>query len=180
LPPDHLYLDRGNRGDDGDPFPGFAAWKNDLSDFLGPRSRDRYDDFTAPSSRTNDGAPTGIVVSDIRLDNLDVLCRIQIKGATAVTQTKPIAPGGIELHSRPNPAYGTFRLSGRLPAGDRAARVRIFDLLGREQVAEEILAQQNGNFEWRWENAARLPAGIYFSVVEAGVARAVRKIILLR
>jgi len=180
LPPNHVYLDKGNRGDDGDPFPGFAGWKDDLSDFLGPRSRNRFDDFTAPSSRTNSGAPTGISVSEISLDNLDVLCRIQTQNTTAITNEKPVVPGELALSALPNPAYDEFRIIGRLPRESRIAEVRLYDVLGRELFSEEIQAQNDGSFEWKWEKLPSLAAGIYFGVVQTSGVRGVTKLILLR
>jgi hypothetical protein len=179
-PPHHAFLDQGNRGDNGDPFPGFAGQADDLRDFLGPRSRDRFDDFSLPASRTNSGAPTGIVVSDIRLDSLEVLCRVHLQGTTRVTDDKPPAPRGIVLAALPNPAFDGFRLTGRLPAGSTTAVIRLFDVLGRELLSDEIRAMPDGSFEWRQEKRVSLPAGIYFSVVQSSTARAVTKIMLLQ
>lgn len=180
LPPNHVYLNNGNRGDDGDPFPGFAAWKDDLSDFLGPRRRNRFDDSTVPSSRTNSGATTGIAVSEITFDSLDVLCRIQTQNTTAIANDKSVVPQELALFALPNPVYDKFRIIGRLRGESRIAEIRLYDVLGRELISEEIQMQSDGSFEWRFEKPHLLPAGIYFSVVQAGVARAVAKIILLR
>jgi hypothetical protein len=80
----------------------------------------------------------------------------------------------------PNPAFEGFRLIGKLPIGSRVAIGRFFDVLGRELFAVEIRAAQDGSFAWTEEKLASLPAGIYFSVVEAGAHRGVAKITLLR
>lgn len=179
-PPNHAFLNRGNRGDNGDPFPGFAGQTDDLRDFLGPRSRDRFDDFSLPSSRANSGAPTGIAISDIRLDSLEVLCRVHLQGTTSVTDDKPRVPRGIVLAASPNPAFDGFRLTGRLPAGSTTGVIRLFDVLGRELLSDDIRATQDGSFEWRARKRVMLPAGIYFAVVQSSTARAVTKIILLQ
>ncbi len=179
LPPNHAYLNKGNRGDNGDPFPGFASWKDDLSDFLGPRSRNRFDDSTVPSSRTNGGAQTAIIVSEISLDNLDVLCRIQTQSTTAITDGEAAVPEELTLSALPNPAYDNLRIIGRLPRENSIAHVRLYDVLGRELFSREIKTQSDGSFEWKLEKPSSLPAGIYFSIVQAGADRAVAKIILL-
>jgi hypothetical protein len=178
--PHHAYLDRGNRGDNGDPFPGFAEVKSDLSDFLGPRSRNRFDDLTVPSTRTNSGAQTNIVVSDIRLDSLEVFCRVQFHGSTAVSSSHYAVPRHITLVAHPNPAVDGIRLTGTLPGGVRTAIVRLFDAAGRELVSAEILASQVGHFEWTAGKLSTLPSGTYFARVQAGGINAVTKITLLR
>jgi len=179
-PPNHVYLNRGNRGDNGDPFPGFAAWTDDLRDFLGPASRDRFDDFSTPASRANGGAPTGIAVREIQLDGIDVLCRVQLQNMTAVATDNSSVPRALSLQAHPNPAHHSFRLRGRLPEAVGNVTARLFDLLGRELATRHFSTAADGRFEWIWNDLDSMPPGIYFAVIEARHFRAATKILFLR
>lgn len=176
--PWHRYLDRGNRGDNGDPFPGFAAWTADGSDFVGLRIRSDFDDFTTPPATTNGGAPSGIAVRDIRLDGDDVLFRVAPQEQTAVAIENSVVPRESALYALPNPAHGYFRLVGR--SDEPKTTVRLYDVLGREvEVRPLRAAQADGRFEVVWRTSPLLPAGIYFAVAESNRHRAITKVLLL-
>jgi immune inhibitor A len=178
-PPSHRFLNNGNRGDNGDPFPGFTAWVNDLSDFSGPRQRDRFDDESIPSSRANSGAPTGISVSDIALDGEDVLFRVRRQAVTAVNAAGDVLPHDMTLRVFPNPARGHIRFIGQLPEGSRSVTVRLFDLLGREVFSQHFTAPEGGRFAWVWQSPPALPAGMYWALIEARDRRAATKVVWL-
>jgi len=76
---DWLNLYSGNRGDNGDLWPGFSEHNEDSTDWIGSRDRTSFGSSTIPSTILYDGEPSHIRVSDIRFHrDYDVACNIQI------------------------------------------------------------------------------------------------------
>ena len=175
-----LYLDHGNRGDNGDPFPGYSSLTSELSDFLEPRNSDRFDDFTTPAARSNRGELTGIVVSDIELDDEDVMLRLQSRTATAVGSDDRLVPETFRIEVSPNPASDRARISGRLPESGAAFTLRIFDLTGRERELRRGFSHADGRFSEEWSPAASLASGPYFILLETRRGRATSTLLLIR
>ena len=67
-----------NRGDNGDLWPGFSELTEDSTDWAGNRDRTHFGNQTIPSSDSNDGIPSLIDVSNIRLDEENIICNITV------------------------------------------------------------------------------------------------------
>jgi immune inhibitor A len=61
------WLDNANGGDNGDLWPGFASASADTTDWLAPRSRNRFADDTVPSAVDYFCEQTGIAITNITL-----------------------------------------------------------------------------------------------------------------
>lgn len=156
----YRYLNKGNRGDDGDPFPGYARWLEDFSAFEGLRTKDEFSSNTWPSSHWNSGNPSGIRVFNIREVDGQVVFDVSVRlpEETAVATGEARAQNGT-LRVYPLPARNFLNVqvpsvwSGRGPV-----ELVLVDLLGREVK------------RWRvWPGSMRLvlqplqlPGGIYF------------------
>jgi len=77
------WLDNANRGDNGDLWPGFASANVDTTDWLAPRSRNRFADNTVPSATDYFCEPTGIALANITLAAPDVQVDFLIETALA-------------------------------------------------------------------------------------------------
>jgi M6 family metalloprotease-like protein len=72
-----------NRGDNGDPWPGFATFNADSTDWVGPRDRNRFADDTTPSAHDYGCEPTGVAVTDITLYGDLVACAFDLSTPTS-------------------------------------------------------------------------------------------------
>jgi len=84
---DRARLDRWNRGDNGDVWPGFSQVNGDTTDWVAPRDRDRFADDTIPPAEDNDCDPTGIAVENIALSGDDVVASLRINLPAKVVAT---------------------------------------------------------------------------------------------
>lgn len=99
-----------------------------------------------------------------------------------VTAVEPGTPGfGLQFAARPNPAHASIVFSGSLSAQRGAiARITIADLSGR-RIASMNAPVSNGTFVVSWDaRGARVPAGVYFATLEAGVIVARTAVVLAR
>ncbi len=67
-----LKLNHCNRADNGDLWPGFAGANGDTTDWVAPRSRDRFADDTVPSANDASCDPTGLAIDNITLAGSNV------------------------------------------------------------------------------------------------------------
>ncbi len=76
---DWLNLYMGNRGDNGDLWPGFFWLAEDSTDWIGDRDQNNFDTYSLPSTLLYNNRPSYIRVSEIRFyRNYNVSCNIQI------------------------------------------------------------------------------------------------------
>lgn len=180
----YQFLNTGNRGDNGDLFPGFAGFNATLTDFAGPRSRNRFDDTTIPAARTNDGLRGGVAVYDIELDGDKVSLSIRFDHPTSVAGTE-VQPRAWSLTVTPNPlrSFGaaTVRLTAGSPAG--TGELRLYDLLGRLITARKIATAPDSETRLSLSTllpaAGILPRGVYFLRFLQGQIRLTQKILLV-
>lgn len=184
----YRFLNHGNRGDDGDPWPGYSQMNPELIDFAGPRDRATFDDNSIPSAAGYDGAPTGVKVANIRLDGLNVRADLIVPVATAV-EDLPTAeiPSRFTLSpSHPNPMSHATTIELHVPSvgGDQIVEVGIYDITGRRV---RVLAQARfspGAHRLTWdgrdESGRLLPDGLYVYRARAGRTAAARKLLLVR
>jgi hypothetical protein len=98
-------------------------------------------------------------------------------------------PAGMELmQNYPNPFNGRseigFEIARILEVGPRGSgplhvRLRVFDLLGREVSVLVDEPKAPGSYRVSWD-AGGLPSGVYFSSLEAGGQRLIRRMVLVR
>jgi hypothetical protein len=98
-------------------------------------------------------------------------------------------PAGMELmQNYPNPFNGrseiSFEISRILEVGPRGSgpphvRLRVFDLLSREVSVLVDEPKAPGSYRVSWD-AGGLPSGVYFSSLEAGGQRLIRRMVLVR
>jgi immune inhibitor A len=70
-----------NRGDNGDLWPGFTAFTADTTDWVSPRDRDVFSDFTVPAAWDYECNNTGVVIGNITDDGTNVTADIIIQPA---------------------------------------------------------------------------------------------------
>ena len=95
---DYDLFTGGNRGDANDPFPG-------------ARARTRVDDFTVPSTRTFQGAPTNIALESIARVGRDVQARVRVRAAGWD------APAAVEPGHETVATFNSSRQSAVAPSG---------------------------------------------------------------
>ena len=171
----YQFLNQGNRGDNGDPFPGFRQVVDDWTDFSGPRTKDTFSDSTHPGSKWSDGRPSGIVLSGIREEGqrilLDVSFSFPVKVANPAQNSRP--PETPKLAVYPNPAreHVTIRLPDK--PGTRQWTVTIFNALGRRVWQAK---SASGILEWFPDTPG---SGIYWAVANSGQRRYTCKFVVL-
>ncbi|MBT3231654.1 MAG: M6 family metalloprotease domain-containing protein [Calditrichaeota bacterium] len=86
LPVENLDISRGgrrnllnaNRGDNGDLWPGFSSLSEDSSDWVGERDRTTFGLHSVPSSLDYDNVPSHVEISNIRLEEENVIANFDI------------------------------------------------------------------------------------------------------
>ncbi len=74
-------LDAYNRGDNGDPWPGFSTVNYDTTDWTGSRDRDRFADDTIPQAQDYYCDPSGVVIENIALSGINVVADFVVDSA---------------------------------------------------------------------------------------------------
>lgn len=105
-------------------------------------------------------------------------------GSGGVGAGSPSLPIAYRLHpASPNPVRDQTRVAFDLPHA-RAVSVRVYDVSGRlaRTLVDEPLAAGWHHRDWDGTNdtGARVAAGMYFVLFDAGTARAKQKVVLLR
>jgi immune inhibitor A len=185
--PTHEFLYNGNRGDNGDLFPGFSLVNTETNDYVGERDRTEFGVATIPSSKDNNGIATGVSISNIRQVGENMLVDIAGISVTSV-ETDERLPIGFSLSGNyPNPFNPTTTISYSLPAFNGAgARVllAVYNLKGERVriLVDEAGASGTQKITWdgRDDSGVGVAAGVYVSRLEfQGVSQS-RKMILLR
>ncbi len=178
LPPAHEFLYNGNRGDNGDPFPGFSLANDEATDFVGARDRTEFSAASIPNSHDNSGNPTDVRISNIRQVGENMLVDITVQTVTAVEDGSAASsvPERFSLSANfPNPFNPTTVISYTVPASSKnGVRVQlvIYNLKG-ERV--RVLIDQTHfpgeysiNWDGRADNGAAVAAGVYLYRMQAG------------
>ncbi len=183
--PAYRFLRNGNRGDEGDLFPGFARTAEDLVHFEGPRLRRRFDDFSIPAAHANSGIPSGVAVENIeQLPDGRVSFGVRVEVATAIQPPRNAdavaLPQKVALSPNPVRRNQSMRLVGLIPG--RPVQFAVFDLLGRMLLRQELAVPADGSVELNLLQTSPfplLPSGIYFLRVQQHGAILRKKLILL-
>ncbi len=130
-------------------------------------------------SETQDG---GFVCANRSLsfgESLDILVtRFGPDGVPIGDWTVPAVPNRLSLSVYPNPFNSTTDITFELPRVSRAV-LKVYDLLGREQVTLVDDVVQSGTTTVRWD-AGEFASGIYFVRLAAGEEMVTRKVVLVR
>ncbi|HEX7078118.1 MAG TPA: carboxypeptidase regulatory-like domain-containing protein [Candidatus Eisenbacteria bacterium] len=128
--------------------------------------------------------PPGVYDLEIRVDDYAVAYVPGVRVSGTVTEVPvSIATGGLVLQRPwPNPAVHQVRLSWTMPR-EGAARLAVIDVRGRVVIVWSAGDLPAGvrTIDWdlRGAHGARLPAGVYYVLLEAGRERRVRRFVCL-
>ncbi len=128
-PPNHQFLYNGNRGDNGDLFPGFSGLNDQATDFVGGRDRAEFSNTSIPNSRDNAGVATNVAVSNIHQADENMAVDIFIEDVTSVEDDvdSPSLPEKFSLaQNYPNPFNPETIIKYTVPAtAVNGARVQL-------------------------------------------------------
>ncbi|MFQ6115509.1 MAG: M6 family metalloprotease domain-containing protein, partial [bacterium] len=190
--PLHRFLFNGNRGDNGDPFPGYTRTNEEASDFIGLRDQTVFDGSSVPNSDDNDGFPTFVSVSNIHIDGENIVADLTIGSATSVGDypDTPTSPGPLNFQlaqNYPNPFNPATQIQFTVPGLARdgiRVQIRIYNIAGQlvRSLVDEI--KQAGFYAVTWDgtndNNEKLASGIYIYQLQAAQFTQARKMILTK
>lgn len=181
--PHHQFLFNGNRGDNGDPFPGFSQINNNAADYLGDRDLTAFDANSIPNSNDNSGLPTGVAVRNIQQVDENIIADLLVDQVTAVEE-RPISPDAFVLRQNfPNPFNPQTTIGFSVPDNVRI-QIEVFNLTGARirTLLNEIKAAGNHSILWDGTNQAgeTVASGIYILHLKSGAYRQTRKMIFLK
>ncbi|MFQ5865251.1 MAG: M6 family metalloprotease domain-containing protein [bacterium] len=190
--PFHQLLFNGNRGDNGDPFPGYSQINEDTTDFVGPRDRTVFDDSSIPNSNDNDGFPTFVSVSNIQIDGENIIADLTISPVTLVRDYSDtgslLQPLNFELaQNYPNPFNPTTKIQFTVPnfaQNGTTVQINIYNTAGQlvRTLVDEI--KQPGVHTVTWDGTdnknEKLASGIYVYQLKAAQFTQAKKMILTK
>lgn len=179
-------LSSGNRGDNGDPFPGYFDVNQSRTDFSGDRSKNVFDDQSIPNSKNNQGISTFIAVSNVALDGTDVHFSLetnQMVTSTERTGSPASGPYDLVMSVFPNPINDTavIQLSSNAGPEKGNANIVIYNLLG--QVVRNLDIRPGAAISyWNGKDNFGVPvrSGVYFVVLTTNLEQKSRKIVVAR
>ena len=188
--PTHEFLFNGNRGDNGDPFPGFSQINNDATDYVGERDLGVFDENSIPNSKSNNGFPTSVAVTNIRLSGQNILADFFVEPVTSVEnpETEESSfPGDFVLQQNyPNPFNPATTIDITVPASASNVRVQleIFNLAGQRVrlLLDEVKVPGKYSVSWNGisDKGETVASGIYLYQITAGSFFQIRKMIFMR
>ena len=188
--PTHEFLFNGNRGDNGDPFPGFSQINNDATDYVGERDLGVFDENSIPNSKSNNGFPTSVAVTNIRLSGQNILADFFVEPVTSVEnpETEESSfPGDFVLQQNyPNPFNPATTIDITVPASASNVRVQleIFNLAGQRVrlLLDEVKVPGKYSVSWNGisDKGETVASGIYLYQITAGSFFQMRKMIFMR
>jgi immune inhibitor A len=181
--PAYEYLFSGNRGDNGDPFPGFVAVNEENNDFSGQRLADVFDGDSTPGSHSNDGFPTGVAITGVRLQGQNVLANLTVGITTEVASTHVDTPHDFVLQQNyPNPFNPETMIRFSVPQF-RDFRLEVVNFLG-EIVRVFTGRGGSGGQTIVWDgkdrNGRDVSSGVYFYRLTSADFSFSRKMLLVR
>lgn len=185
--PMHQFLFNGNRGDNGDPFPGFSSISFDARSFTGDRTRDAFNDESIPNSRDNQGVPTFVAIENIKIADKNIIADLKV---TNVTSIEPVPVSELKLpetyqllQNFPNPFNPRTQISFEVPITSRI-QIRIFNTKGT--LVKTLLDTERapGFYSEIWdgkdEEGHPVASGVYIYQLHAGNITLVRNMLLIR
>ena len=189
--PIHEFLFNGNRGDNGDPFPGFSQLNNDATDYVGTRDLTAFDESSIPNSNSNNGFPTSVAVTNIQLAGQNILADFFVEPVTSVEdkETPEFSfPGDFVLEQNyPNPFNPVTTIEIAIPASvSNGTRIQleIFNLAGERVrlLLDEVKPPGRYSISWNGasQNGETVASGIYAYRITAGSFVQTRKMIFMK
>ena len=186
--PTHEFLFNGNRGDNGDPFPGFSQINNDATDYVGERDLAAFDENSIPNSKSNNGFPTSVAVTNIQLTGQNVLADFFVEPVTSIENPETLEssfPGDFVLgQNYPNPFNPATTIEIAVPASNARVQLEIFNVAGQRVrlLLDEVKAPGNYSFSWNGtsDKGETVASGIYLYRITAGSFVQTRKMIFMR
>ncbi len=190
LPPQHQFLFNGNRGDNGDPFPGFSLVNTEATDYLGERDLNEFSENSIPNSHDNNGVPTGVVVSNIHQVEENIVVDVVINNVTAVDEDA--SPTPLPTHfalaqNYPNPFNPSTQIRFSIPlsaTGGVKVEIGIYNLRGEliRTFFHEQMFPGIYRVVWDGTNAHGRPvaSGMYVYRLKTELFSEARKMVLLR
>ncbi len=189
--PTHEFLFNGNRGDNGDPFPGFSQLNNDATDYVGARDLTAFDESSIPNSNSNNGFPTGVAVTNIQLTGQNIVADFFVELVTAIDDTETpesSLPNDFVLEQNyPNPFNPVTTIEIAVPASaSNGVRVllEIFNLAGERVrlLLDEVKPPGRYSISWNGasQNGETVASGIYAYRLTAGSFVQTRKMIFMK
>ncbi|MFQ5638059.1 MAG: M6 family metalloprotease domain-containing protein [bacterium] len=186
--PTHEFLINGNRGDNGDPFPGFSGVNSAFNDYTGERDRMDFDENSVPNSHDNDGLPTSVAVANIREVGVAIVADLFVSQATSVVHPDVSVPSEFDmLQNYPNPFNPETEIRFLIPAsqpGGIRVQLSIYNLKG-ERV-KSLLAENKlpGAYSAVWDGTddlgGRVSSGLYFYRFRSKLFTKTRRMLLLK
>lgn len=151
--PNDQYLSNGNRGDNGDPWPGWSGVNATATDYTGTRGKDAFGPGTIPSSNGYSGGVSGVALTHIAISGQNVLADLYTSTPTAAV---PPAKTGraTQLDTQGS------RVTLTLAQAATSVRVEVYDMRGRRVAVVAEGALNAGPHVWDWARGAHA-AGVY-------------------
>ncbi|MCH8872083.1 M6 family metalloprotease domain-containing protein [candidate division KSB1 bacterium] len=189
--PTHEFLFNGNRGDNGDPFPGFSQLNNDATDYVGARDLTAFDESSIPNSNSNNGFPTGVAVTNIQLTGQNIVADFFVEPVTSVedkeTPESSLPNVFVLEQNYPNPFNPVTTIEIAIPASvSNGARIQleIFNLAGERVrlLLDEVKPPGRYSISWNGasQNGETVASGIYAYRITAGSFVQTRKMIFMK
>ncbi|HEX9653181.1 MAG TPA: M6 family metalloprotease domain-containing protein [bacterium] len=190
LPPSHQFLYNGNRGDNGDLFPGFSLINAGLTDFLGVRDRDVFNAMSIPNSNDNAGVPTDVSISNIRQVGENMVADIAIQAVTAVAEDADGNPLPVEFRlsqNYPNPFNPSTTIQYSIPSVESEGvhiNLSVYNLKG--ELVRVLFSESRlpGDYTLSWDGTNDqgdgVASGVYYYRMQTGSFLKSRKMLVIR
>jgi len=155
-----------------------SGWTTVYADNVGNGGIDNVT-FTAVSARYVRIRMTQNNGSTERLNEVEVYAASSALAKTNAEEVAAIIPDKIALQQNyPNPFNPTTQISYSVPSAVQVS-LKIFNLAGQEVATLVNERRERGNYTVTFD-ASRLTSGVYFSVLQAGEMRQVRRLVLMK
>jgi M6 family metalloprotease-like protein len=182
--PSDQYLSNPNRGDNGDPWPGWSGVNATLTDYVGPRSRDAFGPTTSPSSNAYSGAPSGVALTHIALSGANVVADLYTSTPTAIAAGARVDARRAVALAGPSVLRDHASVTLTVAAAEAPAAVRVIDARGRTVRELYRGRAEAGDHVLTWDardaNGHVVPSGVYILRAEVSDAHGVARVAEMR
>jgi len=184
--PTDRYLYNGNRGDNGDPWPGFSSFNSDSSDFAGSRDVVSFNEYSHPNSNSYSLTPTNVAVENIQCDCLNVIADLLVTPIVGVEEDgSKSRERSWELRQNwPNPFNSSTNIEYVVRNQETKVQLRVYNLAG--ELVRELVngAEKTGFHRVTWDgrdNRGKMVAnGVYFYRLNSSSNRVTKRMIIMR
>lgn len=186
--PEHEFLSNGNRGDNGDPFPGFSSTNEGATDYVGSRQVTEFDENSVPNSQDNNGAPSSVAIINIQEIGVNILADLLVSPVTSVAEHRNSRiPAEFELaQNYPNPFNPTTEIRFVIPGfvSNIAINLSVYNIRG--ELVKTILNEKRspGSYVVSWDgtdsSGRKVVSGLYLYRLQSNQFAGIRKMILVQ